>query len=130
MTGTFTGIADTALAGAGAVLPAAGPDALRAAAFSRTAGDAAFRLSVVVPVFNERYVVEASLRRLLDVRSELISSLEVIVVDDASSDGSGEVLRRLAEADPRILLRGHEQFVLHPRRPLARCDGPLCRPRR
>src|SRR5256884_6287304 len=68
-----------------------------------------FRLSVLVPVYNERHVVEASLRRVLALQHELISSLELIVVDDGSADGSRHVLERLAKEDERITLICHEQ---------------------
>lgn len=67
-----------------------------------------YRLSVIVPVYNERHVVEASLRRVLALEHELISSLELIVVDDSSTDGTLEVLKRLADEDPRITLIAHE----------------------
>jgi glycosyltransferase involved in cell wall biosynthesis len=68
-----------------------------------------FRLSVLVPVYNERHVVEASLRRLLSLRDQLISSLEVIVVDDQSTDGTWAILERLAAEDPRIVLLRNER---------------------
>ena len=68
-----------------------------------------FRLSVLVPVYNERHVVEASLRRVLALEDELISSLEVIVVDDHSSDGTWQILQRLAGSDERIVLLRNEQ---------------------
>lgn len=68
-----------------------------------------FRLSVLVPVYNERHVVAASLRRLLDLQHELIDSLEVIVVDDCSTDGSREILQGLAAGNSRITLLRHEQ---------------------
>ena len=68
-----------------------------------------FRLSVLVPVYNERHVVEASLRRLLRIRSKLIESLEVIVIDDCSKDGSLEVLERIAGEDSRVILLRHER---------------------
>lgn len=67
-----------------------------------------YRLSVIVPVYNERHVVETSLRRVLALEHELISSLELIVVDDLSTDGTLEVLKRLADEDPRITLIAHE----------------------
>src|SRR6266404_186882 len=67
-----------------------------------------YRLSVIVPVYNERHVVEASLRRVLALEHELISSLELIVVDDSSTDGTLEVLKRLADEDSRINLIAHE----------------------
>ena len=83
---------------------------LRSAAVrgSEGARNSSFALSVLVPVYNERHLVEASLRRVLSLKSELISSLQVIVVDDSSSDGSWQVLQRLAAEDDRILLLRHE----------------------
>src|SRR5829696_99951 len=68
-----------------------------------------FRLSVLVPVYNERHVAEASLRRLLSLHDRLISSLEIIVVDDQSTDGTWTILERLAAEDPRIVLLRNER---------------------
>jgi len=62
------------------------------------------RLSVLVPVYNERPVVKASLRRVLALNDDLISSLEVIVVDDQSTDGMWAILERMAEEDHRVVL--------------------------
>ncbi|MFN2513885.1 MAG: glycosyltransferase [Pyrinomonadaceae bacterium] len=67
-----------------------------------------FRLSVLVPVYNERHVVETSLRRVLALKDELIHSLEVIVVDDCSKDGSWEILERVAAEDERVILLRHD----------------------
>ena len=67
-----------------------------------------FRLSVLIPVYNERHVVEASVRRVLALEHPLISELEIIIVDDCSKDGTSDVLRRLAEQDRRITLIRHE----------------------
>src|SRR6185295_13770358 len=70
---------------------------------------ASFSLSVLVPVYNERHVVEASLRRVLALKHDLINRLEVIVVDDFSTDGSWEILQKLAEEDDRLMLLRHER---------------------
>ncbi len=67
-----------------------------------------FRLSVLVPVYNERHVVETSLRRVLALKDELINSLELIVVDDCSKDGSWEILERVAAEDERVILLRHD----------------------
>src|SRR5215813_13778584 len=67
-----------------------------------------FRLSVLVPVYNERHVVEASLRRVLALEHRLINSLELIVVDDCSTDGTLQTLERLADEDKRITLLSHD----------------------
>jgi glycosyltransferase involved in cell wall biosynthesis len=68
-----------------------------------------FSLSVLVPVYNERYLVESSLHRLLSLKDNIIHSMEVIVVDDCSTDGSWEVLRRIAAEDERVVLLRHER---------------------
>jgi glycosyltransferase involved in cell wall biosynthesis len=50
-------------------------------------------LSILVPVYNEQYLVRASLERLklLD-QSPLLDRIEIIVVDDGSTDQTGAVL--------------------------------------
>jgi glycosyltransferase involved in cell wall biosynthesis len=72
-------------------------------------GSSTFRLTVIVPVHNERHVVEASLRRVLAVRDPLISAIEVVAVDDRSTDGSPAVLARLAAEDPRLVVLAHDR---------------------
>ena len=50
-------------------------------------------LSVIVPAYNEAATVEVALRRIHEVPLRL----EVIVVNDASTDGTREILEQLAE---------------------------------
>lgn len=57
-------------------------------------------LSVVIPVYNEEF----SLGEIVDKLLRIPQLLEVIIVDDCSSDGSVEVARSLSEADSRVRL--------------------------
>lgn len=65
-------------------------------------------VSVVVPVYNERHLIAASLRRVFAVRDPLIASLEVIVIDDGSTDGTRQILQRLAASQPEMVLVLHD----------------------
>jgi glycosyltransferase involved in cell wall biosynthesis len=58
-------------------------------------------LSVIVPVFNERNTVAEILRRMR--RVALPVDLEVVVVDDASSDGTEKVLGALEDSTVRVV---------------------------
>lgn len=57
-------------------------------------------LSVVMPAFDERYLVAECVRRVLALEDPRISRLELIVVDDGSTDGTRDILRRLAAENP------------------------------
>ena len=57
------------------------------------------RVSVVVPVYN----VAPYLRQCLDsLVGQTLKDIEIICVDDGSTDGSGAILDEYAEKDPRV----------------------------
>lgn len=61
-------------------------------------------LSVIVPVYNERNTVVEVLRRIRAV--DLPLALEVIVVDDGSTDGTDRILGALQDSTVRVLSHG------------------------
>ncbi|MHB1710220.1 MAG: glycosyltransferase family 2 protein [Acidimicrobiales bacterium] len=58
-------------------------------------------LSVIVPVYNERNTVAEVIRRIRAVDIPLV--VEVIVVDDGSSDGTDKVLTAIEDSTVRVL---------------------------
>src|SRR3954469_9033801 len=56
------------------------------------------KLSVVMPIYNERATVRAVVERVLAVPLEI----ELLCVDDGSLDGSREILQELASATPQV----------------------------
>jgi len=67
------------------------------------------KFSILIPVYNERYTVAELIRRVLD--SPLPGGLEreLVIVDDGSTDGTREILERLAAEHPEIVYHPHEQ---------------------
>jgi glycosyltransferase involved in cell wall biosynthesis len=66
------------------------------------------KLSILMPVFNERTVVERSIAQVLSAPLPEEMERELIVVDDCSTDGTWAVLEHLAAAHPQIRLFRHE----------------------
>jgi glycosyltransferase involved in cell wall biosynthesis len=65
------------------------------------------KLSVVIPVFNEEKTLSEVVKKVLS--AEILSkTLEIIIVDDCSSDSTWEIAKDLKENDPRIKIIRHE----------------------
>lgn len=62
-------------------------------------------LSVVMPAYNERATIHEALRRVLDAP---VGSLEIVVVDDGSTDGTRELLTKGIALDPRVRVVLHD----------------------
>lgn len=57
------------------------------------------RVTIGIPVYNGEETIEAAIRSVLD---QTFEDLEVLVVDNASTDRTSEICTRLAEEDPRV----------------------------
>lgn len=81
-------------------------------------------ISVLLPVHDaERYLPSC----LQSLRRQTHGDFEVVAVDDGSTDGSGDLLRRAARADPRIrpVRRPHRGLVATLNHGLSLCRGDL-----
>ena len=68
-------------------------------------------VSVVVPLYNHEKYLAVALDSVLD---QSLPATEIIVVDDASTDGSAAIAQRYAERNPQIrLLRQHPNQGAH-----------------
>ena len=65
------------------------------------------KLSILVPVYNERAVVERSLAQVLAAPCRKNMERELIIVDDCSTDGTSAILERIAASETRIRLVRH-----------------------
>ena len=65
---------------------------------------------IVIPVYNESVCIEPVTLDWLRICDKLDGRL--IAVDDGSKDGTGAILDRLAEKEPRLLVR-HQQNAGH-----------------
>src|SRR5437879_2082507 len=57
------------------------------------------KIDVVIPACNEAKTLEAAMRSLLDVD---YPNLEIFLVNDRSSDETGEIIERLSQRNKRI----------------------------
>jgi dolichol-phosphate mannosyltransferase len=61
-------------------------------------------LSIVLPVYNEVESLGPLWQELIALLPSLAESVEIVFVDDGSTDGSAEILRQVAKEDPRVRL--------------------------
>ena len=65
------------------------------------------KLSILMPVYNERTVVERCISLVVTAPLPENMDRELVIVDDCSTDGTWEILQRLATGFPQICLFRH-----------------------
>lgn len=65
-------------------------------------------VSILIPVYNERPIVEKSLDKVLQAPLPESLERELIIVDDCSTDGTWDILCRYAADKPQIRLYRHQ----------------------
>ncbi len=66
-------------------------------------------LSVFLPAYNEQDNIGKVIETTVKVLEEIGADYEVIIVDDGSSDSTGEVADKLARSHPRVQVTHHER---------------------
>ncbi len=66
-------------------------------------------LTVVVPCYNEESTLATCIQRVLELEEQRGIDLEIIIVDDASTDRSGLVAEALARRHPQVRVIRHEE---------------------
>jgi len=64
-------------------------------------------LSVVYPMYNEKDNIETAVLEAIRVGRMMAPEIEIVVVDDASTDGSAAIVDRLAEEHPEVVVVHH-----------------------
>ncbi|HZF12684.1 MAG TPA: glycosyltransferase family 2 protein [Thermoanaerobaculia bacterium] len=67
----------------------------------------ALSVSLVIPMFNEEETIEHAIACGVSALELYGGDYEIILVDDASTDGSPGIVRRLAAENPRIRMLSH-----------------------
>src|SRR3989338_8665417 len=63
-----------------------------------------YNISLVLLMYNESANIEEALNRLSNLAREMCADYEIVIVDDASTDGCGDIVDKLSSKDPRIKL--------------------------
>jgi glycosyltransferase involved in cell wall biosynthesis len=66
-------------------------------------------VSLVIPMFNEELNIDHAIASAVASLEKYTAEYEVIIVDDASTDGSPRIVSRLAALNPRIRMIHHER---------------------
>ncbi|HWR73699.1 MAG TPA: glycosyltransferase family 2 protein [Nitrospirota bacterium] len=67
------------------------------------------RLTVIIPAFNEELSIENAVREMVSSLPIYVQEYELLIVDDGSTDRTGELLRQLAAGSANVRIITHGQ---------------------
>ena len=62
-------------------------------------------ISIIITVYNQYHCLHKSIR---SIQNQSIKNLEIIIIDDCSSDNSSKIIKKFQEEDKRIILIKHK----------------------
>lgn len=66
-----------------------------------------YKVSIIIPIYNEELYLEQCLE---SVYSQTYSNLEIILINDGSTDQSGEICKCFMKKDPRVIYYEQENY--------------------
>ncbi len=70
-----------------------------------------YSISLIVPALNEEELIEKTVREILDQVQHQFSSYELILINDGSTDRTGEIMNQLANEFPSIQALHHSKNI-------------------
>ncbi len=67
------------------------------------------KISVIVPIYNEKSIIEHSVTSFAEYMCQNFDDYEIIFSDDGSTDGCGEFVKKYSEKDPHVILSRYEK---------------------
>ena len=68
-----------------------------------------FKLSIIIPCYNEKNTIEIILKKIIqNLNKYKFLNYEIIIVDDCSTDGTIQILKKL-EKDNKIIIHFHDK---------------------
>jgi len=61
-----------------------------------------YKVSLVIPAYNEEESIERAIKTSNDFLSSITNDYEIIIVNDASSDRTGQIVDRYAQLNPNV----------------------------
>lgn len=65
-------------------------------------------LSIVLPIFNEEHIIDQSILDIIKKSKQIFSKIEILAIDDGSTDRTLAILKRLRRKEKRIKIINHK----------------------